>query len=76
LLTVGSEDSLTTPESVQGYKAALIAAGQTAKYWEHEGRGHAFLDSGSNALLGVSFADNAPEALDVMLGFLDEVFYP
>ena len=76
LLTVGSEDPLTTPESVQGYQAALIAAGQTAQYWEHEGRGHAFLDSGSNALLGVSFADNAPEALDVMLGFLDKVFYP
>ena len=54
----------------------MIAAGQTAQYWEHEGRGHAFLDSGSNALLGVSFADNAPEALDVMLGFLDKVFYP
>jgi hypothetical protein len=34
------------------------------------------LDSGSNALLGVSFADNAPEALDVMLWFLDKVFYP
>ena len=76
LLTVGSEDPITTPESVRGYQAALIAAGQTAQYWEYEGRGHAFLDSGSNVMLGVSFADNAPEALDVMLGFLDNVFYP
>ena len=76
LLTAGSEDSLTTPESVQGYQAALIAAGQTAMYWEYEGKGHAFLDSGSNPLLGVSFADNAPAALEVMLGFLNEVFYP
>ena len=75
LLTVGSEDPLTTPESVQAYQAALITAGHSAQYWEHEGRGHAFLDSGSNSLLGLSFADNAPEAWDVMLGFLDEVFY-
>lgn len=75
LLTVGSEDPLTTPESVRGYQAALRAAGQSAEYWEHDGRGHAFLDSGSSSLLGVSFADNAPEALDVMLGFLNEVFY-
>ena len=37
---------------------------------------HAYLDSGHNKLLGVSFADNAPPALDVMLEFLDGVFYP
>ena len=73
--TVGSEDAVTTPASVQDYQAALIAAGQSARYWEHEGRGHAFLDSGSNSLLGVSFADNAPQALDVMLKFLNDVFY-
>ena len=74
LLTVGSEDPVTTPASVRDYQAALIAAGQSAQYWEHEGRGHAFLDSGSNSLLGVSFADNAPQALDVMLKFLNDVF--
>ena len=74
LLTVGSEDPVTTPASVQDYQAALIAAGQSAQYREYEGRGHAFLDSGSNSLLGVSFADNAPQALDVMLKFLNDVF--
>ena len=74
LLTVGSEDPVTTPASVRDYQAALIAAGQSAQYREYEGRGHAFLDSGSNSLLGVSFADNAPQALDVMLKFLNDVF--
>ena len=46
-----------------------------AQYWEHEGRSHAFLDSGSNPILGVSFAADAPQALDVMISFLDDVFY-
>jgi acetyl esterase/lipase len=75
LLTVGTADTLVTPESVKTYLAELTAAGQTARYWEHEDRPHAFLDSGSNAMLGISFEADAPPALDVMIGFLDEVFY-
>jgi len=70
LLTVGSEDPLTTPDLVQMYLRKLQAAGHNVEYWEHQGRSHAFLDSGSN------FAADAPPALDVMLTFLNSVFYP
>ena len=76
LLTVGSEDTLTTPALVKEYLAKLRGAGHNAQYWEYLGQRHAYLDSGHNKLLGVSFADNAPPALDVMLEFLDGVFYP
>lgn len=75
LLTVGSEDSLVSPESVQAYRDKLEAAGHTVEYWEHAGRPHAFLDSGSNRLLGTGFEKDAPQALDVMLDFLDGVFF-
>ena len=74
LLTAGSEDTLVTPDSVKAYLAKLQAAGHTAEYWEHGGRPHAFLDSGSNAMLGLSFENDAPPALDVMISFLDRVF--
>ena len=70
LLTVGTEDPLTTPRLVQEYLAKLRGAGHAAEYWEHQGRSHAFLDSGD------SFAKDAPPALDVMLTFLNSVFYP
>jgi len=75
LLTVGSDDSVITPASVEAYVDLLHTAGQPAEYWEHEGRSHAFLDSGSNAILGISFEADAPPALDVMISFLDGVFY-
>jgi acetyl esterase len=75
LLTAGSEDSLVTPASVKAYLEKLQAAGQVAEYWEYEGRPHAFLDSGSNAIFDLSFEKDAPPALDVMITFLDKVFY-
>jgi acetyl esterase/lipase len=75
LLTAGSDDNLVTPASVKIYLDKLHSAGQTAQYWEHEGRSHAFLDSGSNPLLGISFEADAPPALDVIISFLDDVFY-
>ena len=74
LLTAGSEDLLVTPESVQNYQKQLDAAGHATSYWEYSGRNHAYLDSGSSLLLGSSFEKDAPEALDVMIGFLGEVF--
>ncbi len=70
LLTVGTDDTLTTPAMVQAYLQKLRDAGQRAEYWEYQGKGHAFLDSRD------SFAADAPPALDVMLNFLDRVFYP
>ncbi|NKB98542.1 MAG: alpha/beta hydrolase fold domain-containing protein [Pseudomonadales bacterium] len=75
LLTVGSADTLVTPASVITYMTALQSAGHPTQYWEHEGRPHAFLDSGSNAMLGISFEADAPPALEVMINFLDALFY-
>jgi acetyl esterase len=76
LLTVGADDPVVTPASVKAYLVRLEAAGQPASYWEYEGRSHAFLDSGSNRILGSSFEADAPAALDVMIRFLDSVFAP
>ena len=75
LFIVGSEDPLVTPASVKAYDGALQAAGHSTKYWEYVGKSHAFLDSGSNVMLGSSFEVDAPPALDVMIEFLDGVFY-
>lgn len=76
LLTVGTQDTLTTPASVARYAAALEQAGHTVELWQYDGRPHAFLDSGSNRLLGIAFEQDAPAALDVMLRFLDQIFFP
>lgn len=73
---VGSKDNLTTPALVKAYADALQQAGQTVTYWEYEGRPHAFLDSGSNEFLGISFEKDAPPALDKMIAFLNQIFYP
>lgn len=71
LFTVGSEDNTTTPASIENYIEKLKAAGHTnIQYWIHEGRPHAFLDSGSNEFLKIKFEDDAPPALNVMLDFL------
>jgi acetyl esterase len=76
LMTVGSKDNLTTPATQEAYIAKLKEAGQaTPEYWIHDGRPHAFLDSGSNAFLGIVFEKDAPPALDKMLAFLNKIFY-
>ena len=75
LLIVGSEDPLVTPISVKGYETALQQAGHETQYWAYAGASHAFLDSGSNLMLGSSFETDAPPALDVMISFLDQIFY-
>ena len=76
LLTVGTEDNLVTPKSVKDYIKNLESSGHNTQYWEYEGRSHAFLDSGSNFFIGSSFEEHAPQAIDVMINFLDTVFYP
>ena len=75
LITVGSEDTLVTPASVRAYVNKLTLAGHPVVYWEYAGRPHAYLDSGSNGILGTEFAVDAPPALDVMIRFLDGIFY-
>lgn len=74
--SVGSKDNLTSPASIQAFVNKLKEAGHgNIEYWVHEGRGHAFLDSGSNAALGQSFYNDAPPALDKMIAFLNKIFY-
>jgi acetyl esterase len=76
LFTVGSEDDTTPPTSIETYIEKLKAAGHTdIQYWIHEGRPHAFLDSGSNEYLKINFEDDAPPALKMMLDFLNTIFY-
>lgn len=74
LLTVGTEDDLIAPELIQEYTNILEKAGHPVEYWEHEGRPHAFLDSGINERLGTRFEDDATEALDKFISFLDDIF--
>ena len=73
-LLVGSEDNLTTPKFVKDYKEKLESRGHPVEFWIYEDKGHAFLDSGTNYFLGNSFEEDAPEALNRMITFLDEVF--
>ncbi|MBC6993478.1 alpha/beta hydrolase [Lewinella lacunae] len=76
LFTVGSKDNLTTPASIQAYMDKLKMAGHDdLTYWVHEGRPHAFLDSGSNAFLGIEFQRDAVPALNYMLDYLNGLFY-
>lgn len=74
--SVGSKDNLTPPSSIVAFINKLKEAGHNdIQYWVHEGRGHAFLDSGTNAGLGQSFSNDAPPALDKMIEFLNKIFY-
>jgi acetyl esterase len=73
LVTVGSKDDLIRPEMVKEYVSKLKELGHPVEYWEYAGRPHAFLDSGANEFLGTSFEEDAPEALDKMIDFLDGV---
>lgn len=77
LFTVGEKDTLTTPESIKSFIKKLQSAGHTGLiYWEYPGKPHAFLDSGKNDFLHTSFQNDAPKALDVMITFLNAIFYP
>lgn len=71
---VGSEDSVTSPASVKKYIEELDSHGQKTTYWEYKDRNHAFLDSGSNFFLGSNFNEDAPQAIDRIIGFLDSIF--
>lgn len=74
LFTVGENDNLTPPASVEAFVAALRDAGhEELRYWLHEGRPHAFMDSGKNDFLGINFQEDAVPALKVIIDFLNEV---
>ncbi len=74
LCLVGTKDNLISPASVQYYVDEVKKAGHKAEIWLHEGRPHAFLDSQTNAFLGIEFAKDAPLALDKMLSFMNGLF--
>lgn len=76
LFTVGSRDDLTTPELVKAYVDKVEAAGQPVELWIHEGRPHAFMDSGKNDYLKISFEKDGIPAAERILEFLDGIFYP
>lgn len=72
---VGSLDNTTTPESIEAYMDSLKSKGHAVSYWVHDGRPHAYLDSGSNPYLGIKFEDDAIPALEKIMEFLDGIFY-
>jgi acetyl esterase len=74
--SVGSEDFITPPETVELFINKLLEAGQkNTKYFVHTGRGHAFLDTGANLTLRTEFKVDAPPVLDKMITFLNKYFY-
>lgn len=74
--SVGSDDFITKPESIEAFIKKLHEAGQkNTNYFIHVGRTHAFLDSGSNLTLKTDFKIDAPPALDKMITFLNNKFY-
>ncbi len=76
LLTVGSDDWIVRPESVVAYRTRLEKAGHDVRFWVYGGRSHAYLNGPPNIWFSHQFRSDAPQALDVMLDFLDSVFHP
>ncbi|NVK84998.1 MAG: alpha/beta hydrolase [Cytophagia bacterium] len=73
---VGSKDTTTPPRSIVAYMDKMKEKGHSnLEYWVHEGRNHAYLDSGANEFLGNSFEKDAIEPLNKIIAFLDSVFY-
>jgi acetyl esterase/lipase len=75
LLTGASKDRVTPVKLIQIYLNKLKNKGQKCEYWEHEGRGHAYLDSGKSFLSGNDFKKDAIPALEIMVKFLNSIFY-
>lgn len=74
--SVGSEDFITPPETIEKFIKELNDAGQkNTKYFVHAARGHAFLDTGANLTLRTEFKIDAPPVLDKMILFLNKYFY-
>ena len=76
LLTVGSWDRVTTPQSIMNFKEAWDGAGHESDYWVYQDMRHAYLDGKINDFNGMvtSFHQDAPYAIDVMIDFLESSF--
>jgi dienelactone hydrolase len=72
----GTNDMLIRHEPVQAYANALKAAGQTVKYVQVEGAGHAFFDWKPDSRTKATFAKYGVCYAAEMKSFFDEVFYP
>ena len=68
------EFATETREELIYNKDKLLENNQPADLWIYDGKGHAFLDSGTNFFLGNRFDRDAPKALNQIIDFLDEVF--
>ena len=76
LFTVGTKDNVTTPQSIETFFNKLNSEGHiNMVYWLYLGKGHAFLDGGTNPGLGHTFERDAPPALDYMIAYLNKLFY-
>ena len=69
------EDPVVPHQVVQSYVDALRAAGQTAKYIQVEGAGHAFFDWKPDAGTRATFAKYGVPYAAEMRAFFDDVFY-
>lgn len=76
LLLRGKLDTTISNAEVQHYADALKAAGQTVRYIEVEGAGHAFLDWKPDADTKATFAKYGVPSILKMKAFFDSVFYP
>jgi acetyl esterase len=75
-LSRGTKDTLITDAAVCAYAEALKAAGQTVKYVQVEGAGHAFFDWKPDAQTKATFEKyGVPYAAD-MEAFFDTIFHP
>ncbi|WP_416308338.1 alpha/beta hydrolase [Neptunicella sp. SCSIO 80796] len=73
---VGSEDTLTTPQSAQNYVDTLKKAGQPVTFKIIEGRTHGFLDSGCPTYSSGCFSELAFPAVTDMIDFLNKELAP
>ena len=71
----GTEDPIVPNEAVQPYVEVLEAAGQTVRYIQVEGAGHAFFDWKPDAQTRTTFAQIGVPYAAEMKAFFDEVFY-
>lgn len=71
---VGSNDTLTTPQSAQHYVDTLKKAGQPVTFKIINDRTHGFLDSGCPAYSSGCFSELAFPAVTDMIHFLNETF--
>ena len=72
----GTTDFLIKDKDVQKYADALEADGQTVKYVQVEGAGHAFFDWKPDATTKETFAKYGKPYIEDMKQFFDAVFYP